>query len=133
MLSTQNTNRLLAFDASLHGKGFGFGDGKTDRYFVDGWKSKSQFLSWDFRTLQSSEYRVVIKYLSGATAGGTYLFQLGDFKKELSVITQKTGVVTQDIGTIKLNKGAAQLKIAPLQVPGNEPMKLLEIQLIPLN
>ncbi|AOM78919.1 alpha-L-fucosidase [Pedobacter steynii] len=132
LLSVRNTNRLLAFDASLHGKGFGFGDGKTDRYFVDGWKSKTQSLSWDFRTPQPAEYQVLIKYLSAATAGGTYLLQLGDFKKELSVIIQKTGVVTQDIGTIKLNKGAAQLKIAPLQVPGNEPMKLLEIQLIPL-
>lgn len=132
LLSARNTNRLLAFDASLHGKGFGFGDGKTDRYFVDGWKSKTQSLSWDFRTSQPVEYQVLIKYLSGATAGGTYLLQLGDFKKELSVITQKTGVVIQDIGTIKLNKGAAQLKIAPLQVPGNEPMKLLEVQLIPL-
>lgn len=132
LLSARNTNRLLAFDASLHGKGFGFGDGKTDRYFVDGWKSKTQSLSWDFRTSQPVEYQVLIKYLSGATAGGTYLLQLGDFKKELSVITQKAGVVTQDIGTIKLNKGAAQLKIAPLQVPGNEPMKLLEVQLIPL-
>lgn len=132
LLSARNTTRLLAFDASLHGKGFGFGDGKTDRYFVDGWKSKTQLLSWDFRTSQPVEYQVLIKYLSGATAGGTYLLQLGDFKKELSVITQKAGVVTQDIGTIKLNKGAAQLKIAPLQVPGNEPMKLLEVQLIPL-
>lgn len=132
LLSARNTNRLLAFDASLHGKGFGFGDGKTDRYFVDGWKSKTQSLSWDFRTSQPVEYQVLIKYLSGATAGGTYLLQLGDFKKELSVITQKAGVVIQDIGTIKLNKGVAQLKIAPLQVPGNEPMKLLEVQLIPL-
>ena len=41
--------RLLAFDAMLNGNGFGFGDGKTNRYYVDGWKSLEQSVSWKFR------------------------------------------------------------------------------------
>ena len=45
--------RLLAFDATQEGKGFGFGDGKTDRYYVEGWKNKDQALRWDFRTATS--------------------------------------------------------------------------------
>ncbi|GEM_PF-7036544 len=112
LLSPQHTNRFLAFDANLHGQGFGFGDGKTDRYFVDGWKTATQFLFWDFKVIQASEYRVVVRYFSGPSAGGRYLLQQGDFKKELPVVTQKTSVVTQEVGTINLNKGAVQLRIS---------------------
>jgi len=132
LLSGQNTNRLLSFDALLHGKGFDFGDGKTDRYFVDGWKNATQFFSWDFKTLQASKYKVLVKYLAPEGAGGTYLLQLGDFKKELPVLPLKTGVQTQEIGIVNLKKGTAQLKISPVQISGTELMKLLEIQLIPV-
>ena len=38
--------RLLAYDAIQHGKGFGFGDGKKDRYYVEGWTNE--------RTISSS-------------------------------------------------------------------------------
>jgi hypothetical protein len=31
---------ILAFDAEQHGKGFSFGDGKTNRYYLDGWKKQ---------------------------------------------------------------------------------------------
>ena len=37
--------RLLAYDATQQGNGFAFGDGKRDRYYVEGWKSKDQNLS----------------------------------------------------------------------------------------
>jgi alpha-L-fucosidase len=133
LLSSQNTNRLLSFDALLHGKAFGFGDGKTDRYFVDGWKAATQFFSWDFKTLQASKYKVLVKYLSPAGAGGTYLLEAGDFKKTLPVLPLKAGVQTQEAGIINLKKGETQLKISPVQISGTELMKLLEIQLIPVH
>lgn len=132
LLSSQNTNRFLSFDALLHGKAFGFGDGKTDRYFVDGWKTSTQFFTWELKTLQASKYKVLIRYLAPEGAGGTYLVQLGDFKKELPVLPLKTGVQTQEIGIVHLKKEATQLKISPVQISGTELMKLLEIQLVPV-
>ncbi|HEV2832574.1 MAG TPA: alpha-L-fucosidase, partial [Hanamia sp.] len=67
------TTRLLAYDATQQGKGFGFGDGKTGRYYVDGWKSKDQELSWDFRTGFASDFKIVIKYVAPKeTSGGIY-------------------------------------------------------------
>jgi hypothetical protein len=132
LLSSQNTNRFLSFDALLHGKAFGFGDGKTDRYFVDGWKTSTQFFTWELKTLQASKYKVLIRYLAPEGAGGTYLVQLGDFKKELPVLPLKTGVQTQEIGIVNLKKEATQLKISPVQISGTELMKLLEIQLVPV-
>lgn len=133
LLSSQNRNRFLSFDALQHGKAFGFGDGKTDRYFVDGWKALTQFFTWELKNLQTSKYKVLVKYLAPEGAGGTYLVQLGDFKKELPVLPLKTGVQTQEIGIADLKKGAAQLKISPVQISGTELMKLLEIQLIPVH
>ncbi|SHG31599.1 alpha-L-fucosidase [Pedobacter caeni] len=132
-ISDKNVNRLLAFDASLHGKDFGFGDGKTDRYFVDKWKTASQFFSWDIRSLASSKYKIIVKYLTPSGAGGTYQLQVAGFKKELPVLPLTNGVQTQEAGIVDLKKGETQLKISPVQISGTELMKLLEIQLIPVN
>ena len=40
-VTTDMPTRLLAFDARQQGKGFSFGDGKTDRFYVEGWKTKA--------------------------------------------------------------------------------------------
>ncbi|MFD2162311.1 alpha-L-fucosidase [Paradesertivirga mongoliensis] len=125
------TNRLLAFDAQVHGTGFGFGDGKTDRYFVDGWKSSDQHISWDVLLLQPAIYRIVIKYLPGSEAGSSYSVSLGDFKTTAQTLSGKAvAVVTQDLGMVNLNKARHRLTIKPLKIKGTELMKILEVQLI---
>lgn len=126
-----SSNRFLAFDADLHGKGFGFGDGKTDRYFVNNWKSKDAYLSWDLRSLGPANYSVVVKYI--ADAAGAYAFSLGDFKQTAQITpAAKNGVVSQELGTASLNKGKYQISIKPVDMKGTELMKLLEVQLIPV-
>jgi len=133
LATNSTTNRLLAFDAELHGKGFGFGDGKTNRYYVDGWKSPEQYLSWDVRVLEPVKYKAVARYVAPAQTGGTYEVKLGNFKKELLVTTGKNDeVITQEVGTISLNPAQYQLTIKPVNIKGGELMKLLEIQLIPV-
>ncbi|HTI07618.1 MAG TPA: alginate lyase family protein [Puia sp.] len=121
--------RLLAFDATQHGAGFGFGDGKAGRYYVDGWKNKDQFLSWKFRTGGADSYHLVIKYLAGEGSGGTYQWQSETGQGENKVMTGK-GIITEDIGTLQLNAGVHQLSIRPVDIPGHELMKLLEVQLV---
>jgi len=123
-------NRLLAFDAELHGKGFGFGDGKTNRYYVEGWKSSDQYLSWDFKILEPAKYRLVAKYLP-AQARGSYEVSLAGFKKELTVSGEKSdAVVSQEVGMVTLPPGKHQLTIKPVSIKGGELMKILEVQLI---
>ncbi|QEC43428.1 alpha-L-fucosidase [Pseudobacter ginsenosidimutans] len=119
-------SRLLAFDAKQEGKGFKFGDGKTDKYYVEGWKKKDQALSWDITTSEKSSYKILVKYIAGK---GSYLLTLGKsiFEKEIS---EKKGVVTDEIGTVTIQPGWHQLRISPKQTEGNELMKLLEAQLI---
>lgn len=119
-------SRLLAFDASQEGKGFKFGDGKINKYYVEGWKEKNQALHWDINTSEKSSYKILLKYIAGK---GSYLLTLGKsiFEKEIS---EKNGIVTEEIGTVTIQPGWHQLRISPKQLPGNELMKLLEVQLI---
>jgi alpha-L-fucosidase len=125
--------RLLAFDAIQEGKGFSFGDGKTDRYYVEGWKSKDQVLSWDLRTTSPADFKVVIKYLAPTeTSGGLFLLTPGDYQLK-DTVTTGSGVITRELGTVTLGTGIFSMKMIPLAITKTELMKLLEIQLIPLN
>jgi len=74
--------RLLAFDAELNGKGFGFGDGKSAGYFVEGWKSKEQSVSWFFRCVEPAMFRVVLKYVSSPETEGLSRIKAGDKVKQ---------------------------------------------------
>ncbi|HVK48127.1 MAG TPA: alpha-L-fucosidase, partial [Pseudobacter sp.] len=119
-------SRLLAFDAKQEGSGFRFGDGKADKYFVEGWKNSNQALSWSFNTSEKAEYKVMVKYIAGA---GNYMLTLDKAGYEKTVSAKK-GIVTEEAGTLTLQPGWHQLRISPKQIEGNELMKLLEVQLI---
>jgi alpha-L-fucosidase len=128
--------RLLAFDAVQQGRGFSFGDGKTNRYYVEGWKTKEQNLSWNIRTNAASDFKVVIKYLAPQeSSGGMYAFSAGEYYFQEYVATNKsnTAVVTKELGTIGLPAGNHSIRITPLKIPGTELMKLLEVQLVPVH
>jgi alpha-L-fucosidase len=127
--------RLLAFDAVQSGNGFSFGDGKTDRYYVEGWKTKEQNLNWNFRTGTTASFELVIKYIAPEeSSGGSYSVAAGDYSTQNKVITDPKGVViTRGLGTVSLSSGEHNLKIAPASITKTELMKLLEIQLIPVD
>jgi hypothetical protein len=124
--------RLLAFDAEQTGKGLQYGDGKTDRYYVAGWKSPSQWLHWDFRTNAPVKYKAIIKYLAGPEAGGTYSVDLDGTAQEYTVSKAKkeTDVQAATLGELTVKPGVHRMTIKPVTVAGQELMKILEIQLI---
>ena len=125
--------RLLAFDADQQGQGFNFGDGKTDRYFVEGWKSSAQSISWKFRMLKPAEFKVVIKYIAGENSGGSWQLESDTIPGEIhDIVPGKNNLVTtKAIGTISFKQGVHELKIKALRIDGQELMKVLELQLIP--
>jgi alpha-L-fucosidase len=145
---TPNTKgeRFLAFDAIQNGKGFSYGDGKTDRYYVEGWKSKDQSLNWKLRAVNLNPvgYRVMIKYLAPKqTSGGVYALiverndqpsTVGEYHFQQNVLNgyQNTTVITQHLGTIALAQGTYTLRTVPVKIDKDELMKLLEVQLIPV-
>ncbi|WP_316813756.1 alpha-L-fucosidase [Pedobacter heparinus] len=121
-------NRFLVFDAKVHGK-MGFGDGKTDKYYVTGWKNKADYLSWDLRALKPGKYNVVAKYI-GEEGGGSYEVEIGGFKRQLEVLAEK--YVAHDMGMADIAPGTQVLTVKPIAIKDAELMRLLEIQLIPV-
>jgi alpha-L-fucosidase len=136
-------NRLLAFDAIQTGKGFSFGDGKTDRYYVEGWKKNEQQLGWKIRTIAAGEFRIIVKYLAPAeSSGGSYTVKIDQYNanktenrysRQSVVLTdpKNTTVLTQELGTVRLLPGSYFLQLNADTIDKTELMKLLEIQLIP--
>jgi alpha-L-fucosidase len=126
--------RLLAYDAVQQGKSFAFGDGKTDRYYVEAWKSNEQALSFPFRSGELKDFKILIKYIAPAeTAGGIYNVSLDNYFTQNTVTTDAKGsVITRELGTVSLAAGEHQLKITPVKIAKIELMKLLELQLIPV-
>jgi len=122
--------RLLAFDARLHGKGFSFGDGKRDRYYVDGWSSKDQYLSWDLRTVAPATYHMIITYRTGEY-GGTYRWEIdGASSGEQTIpVGGADEVVTVDLGTVSLAAGVHELSIKAVDIAGRQLMRPLEVRL----
>jgi len=123
--------RLLAFDARLHGNGFSFGDGKRDRFYVDGWSSKDQYLSWDFRTVVAADYHMTITYRAGEGCGGTYRWQVDGIQGEQKVAPGGSDeVVTVDLGTVSLGAGTHELSIRPVEIADRLLMRPLELRLV---
>jgi alpha-L-fucosidase len=126
------TNQLLAFDAELLGKGFGFGDGKTDKYYVDGWRSKGQVVKWNFRMVQPATYKVVLKYLADDSDAGSYKLELGSLAINGEIQpSAKSAVKTVDLGEVSLQPGTHTMQITPTDITKSALMKILEVQLIP--
>ena len=124
--------RLLAFDAAQQGKGFSFGDGKTNRYYVEGWNSADQSLSWDIRLAKTKKYNVVIKYLAGENSGGSFKLIIDNEKEfDFTVETNKNNIpITKNLFEIMLSDGVHTIEIKPTSITKQELMKLLELQLI---
>jgi alpha-L-fucosidase len=132
-VSANMPTRLLAFDAGLEGKGFGFGDGKSTAYFVDGWKTKEQSVNWYFRTNETQEFNVILKYIATPETEGGYHFKIGkfDFDGKVNAVP-KDNLKTVEIGRVKLDAGLNSIQISATGITKNELMKILEVQLIPV-
>lgn len=144
---TSNTKkeRFLAFDARQQGKGFSFGDGKTNRYYLDGWKSKNQSVSWQFRTMSNTiaKFKIVVRYLAvQETSGGSFVIEVDQPQSKPSkalyhsihtVETDARNVISREVGIISLGSGTFRLSIQPVTIDKQELMKLLEVELIPID
>jgi alpha-L-fucosidase len=126
--------RFLAFDAELKGKGFGFGDGKSTAYFVEGWKTADQSVSWAFRCAEPAIFKVVLKYVASPETEGKSRIRIGNNVFEETITATQTGnaVIIRELGTVKLDKGVSEINISALDIKKTELMKLLEIQLVPV-
>lgn len=137
-------SRLLAFDALQHGQGFKYGDGKRDRYYVEGWQKTDQALSWKIKTMKAGSYNLLIKYIAPEeSSGGSFALKIDKdaarpeekylFRQPVFTTAKNTTVVTRNAGIITLDQGRFEITITPESTGKTELMKLLELQLIPLD
>jgi hypothetical protein len=136
LLTGRNSpQRLLAFDAAQQGKGLKYGDGKTDRFYVDGWSKKDQSLSWQFRVNEPITFKATMKYIAVADGGGQLLVTLNDkplFDK-VAISDKQNGPASKELGSLTLQPGTHTLRMVPSAIEGTEIMKLLEVVLTPVN
>jgi len=127
--------RLLAFDAVQHGSGFSFGDGKTNKFYVDSWKSMDQSLSWTIRLAKAGRYSVLIKYLAGGNSGGNCKLVIdkgAEFNFTVDTSINNT-VSTKKLTEFTIGAGVHEIELKPTGITKQELMKLLEIQLVSLD
>lgn len=128
------TQRLLAFDAEQHGKGFRYGDGKKDRYYVEGWHRTDQSLSWTFRIDAPATFLTRLKYIAVRDGGGQARIKLNDkiVFDRIAINEKQNGLVDKDVGLLSLQPGTYTVDMIPLTIEGPEIMKLLEVDLVPV-
>lgn len=128
-------NVLLAFDGTLHSKGFKYGDGKAPKYYVFDWTKQDQYVSWTFRLPAAARFQVQIKYAADANTGSN-AFALNVNGQTLRGKTQPVSssgeeIISQNLGTLSLPAGTHTMDIRPENIAGKELMKLFEITLTP--
>jgi hypothetical protein len=129
------TNVLLGFDATAHGAGFSYGDGKTARYYVDGLEKKGNSLLWNVRTDQPAEFSIALRYSTPKPAiASNVRFVVHYGSTVLSVPVNATSgerqMASLALGKIKVAPGALQ----PLEVTlegATTPVHLFEVDLTP--
>ena len=136
LLATENiNNQLLGFDAEAQGSHFSYGDGKTNRDYVDGLEREGNRLSWNIRTDRVANYRVSLRYSSTsptAAPGTSFSLRFGD--QTLSAAAPATAnehaVATVDMGTLHISPAEAKA-LTVTQTGAPQLMHFFELDLMP--
>jgi alpha-L-fucosidase len=132
----QLNNQLLGFDAAAEGGHFAYGDGKTNRDYVDGLETTGTSLSWMVRTDRATDYRVTLHTSSVNAAekpGTTFTLRLGEktLTAAAPVTTTAHDVASVDMGTLHVAPGEAQ-KLVLTQGGEQQAMHFFEVDLEPV-
>ena len=134
LMEPQKENILLAFDATLDGRGLGYGDGKPNRHYVNNWKSNDQGLHWDVRLNTSARYKVYIEYnTASAEDKGVVQISVGDKTYDISYTpyTERQGTNRLYVGEFELNQGEHRIRLSGKNYQGEEYMRPIVILLQP--
>ena len=133
LLSVSRENRLHVFDGELMGNGLKYGAGKRTNDYILGWSNLDQSIYWNTRTAQSGTFDVVIEYSNDvADNGGSYEVCIGS--KTLKGDVEKTkrrSYKKITLGKVTLPKGDCLVKVLPVNIKGEELMRLRAVYLIP--
>ena len=125
LLASKGENILSAFDAELHGKGLGYGEGKAGKDFLHNWKKQDQWLSWKIRLNEPAVFRLRLKYVKeDAVKGNTFVLTAGKQKIEGRLGEYETGILhlpagTYDLGLKPGNINGELMKLQEVILTGN--------------
>ena len=141
-----DTNRLLqpdfpvetlrAFDGELHGKGLKFGPGKKTDDVVMNWTKTNEFVVWPVRINQTTRYNVAVNCIAPSDSNGNTFRVL--FESSQATPAAINGTVragnpdSEPLGTVTIGPGITDIKIVPLEIHGDELMRLRSLQLKPV-
>jgi alpha-L-fucosidase len=135
LASKDMNNQLLGFDADAVGKDFTYGDGKTNRDYVDGLEIVGNNLRWDIRTDHPTTYHVTLSYSSpapSAAPGTTFSLNFGGqtLTGTASATANERAVAILDLGTLDIEPG--KLQPLTLTLTGTrQPLHFFEVNLAP--
>ena len=130
LLAGKFDNTLLAFDSELHGDGFTYGDGKVNREYTAGWKSKEQWISWKFRLNESEKYEILLSYVTASeTDSGSIVCEIDgkQYPVEYTAPQENAGNAKINIGSLELSKGEHTIKLLMNTHSGDECMRPLYV------
>ena len=132
LLDDKGANTLLAFDAALSDKTFGFGDGKPNRNYVNNWKNNTQNLKWTFRLNNSAQFKMHLQYNTlTETDSGTVSISINGktYDIKYTPFTERQGTQTVYVADISLDKGEYDIILSGKDFKGDEFMRPISILL----
>lgn len=133
LVSTTQPTLLHGFDGQLAGEGFGFGDGKARRDYIDGWQGGEQKLRWPIYLREPASFEVTLEYQRlgepgefTVTSGETVLRGKTQGKE---VDNWFSDYIRQDVGTLELPAGEHIIQFAAAGAPEKGLMRLRGIHL----
>ncbi|MFV0324516.1 MAG: alpha-L-fucosidase [Bacteroides xylanisolvens] len=132
LLDAQKSNTLYTFDATLQGRGLGYGDGKPNRNYIKSWKNESQSMQWQLRLNEPAEYTIYLDYnTAGKDDTGTVVIEIAgqSFDVNYPAFLEKKGSSSLKVGKVKLNKGELQCTLKGKQKKGAQYMNPIAVRL----
>ena len=102
--------------------GLQFGAGKTRDAWVHGWTKPDQSVRWPVRLRERAAFDVSIAYDAPAGAAGTFVVRVG--AQALKGTVQEGLERTSALGRVTLEPGAFEIAVEPVEIKGQELMRL---------
>ena len=136
LLSVTQKNRLHVFDGELVGDGLKYGGGRRANDYILGWSTLNQSIFWNTRIAQSGTFNVIIEYSGVETKNqGSYKVQIGSEVLKGNVEStkdEKDRYKKIKLGSVTLSQGDCPVRVIPVDIPGEELMRLRAVHLIPV-
>ena len=134
LLDHRRSNTLATFDATLHGRGLGYGDGKPNRNHVKNWRDNSQSMSWNLRLNAPAEYDVYLDYNTvSADDSGIVNVRIGgkDFEVPYTGHPERLGTKSLPLGSVSLAAGEFGCELTGKSYTGKTYMTPIAVRLEP--